>query len=289
MSQNIDYIISRIRDLPTLPDVVAEISRKTSDPKTNAREIGELISRDLSISSKVLKTVNSARYGFKRCISDIRGAIVVLGFDAVRDLSLSIAVFNSLEHKGRTGVFDRTLFWEHSLGVAVASEAIGRMVRYPNPSEIFLAGLLHDIGKVVLDIFTPDDFEVALDMAIEENVLLYEAEKRVFGFTHCEAGLALAKKWTLAENLREAIGYHHNPSPVMANIDYNMTAIVHLADILVRALEIGNGGDSRIPAVRGEVMGIYGELVDKRLKECLEAIDALMQKSMPVLSFAQNQ
>ncbi len=289
MSKKIEYIVSRIRELPTLPDIVAEITRKTSDPNANARQVGQLISRDLSISSKVLKTVNSVRYGFKRQIKDINSAIVGLGFDAVRDLALSIAVFDSLDHKGKSGIFDRTLFWEHSLGVAVASEAVGRFVRYPNPNELFLAGLLHDIGKVILDIYTPDDFEAAVDMAKEENILLVKAEKKVLGFTHCDAGLALARKWNIPENLRETIGYHHNPSPIMANVDFNMTAIVHLADILVRGLEIGNGGDNTIPEVRDEVKELYGELLDKQLKECLETIDKLMQKSAPVLSFVQNQ
>ena len=288
MSHNIEYIVSQIRELPTLPDSVAEITRKMSDPNVNAREIGLLISRDLSISSKVLKTVNSVRYGFKRQIKDINSAIVGLGFDAVRDLALSIAVFDSLDHKGQSGVFDRILFWEHSLGVAVASEAIGSMVRYPNPNELFLAGLLHDIGKVILDIYIPEDFEKAVDMANEESILLVTAEKEVFGFTHCDAGLALAQKWNIPENLREAIGCHHNPSPIMANIDFNMTAIVHLADILVRGLDIGNGGDNKIPELRGEVRDIYGELLDKRLKECLETIDEMMLKSKPILSIIQS-
>ena len=288
MSHNLQFIVSRIKDLPALPDIVAEITRKMSDPKVNAREIGQLISHDLSISSKVLKTVNSVRYGFKRQITDINSAIVGLGFDAVRDLALSIAVFDSLAHKGRAAVFDRALFWEHSLGVAIASEVIGRMVRYPNPSDLFLTGLLHDVGKVVLDIYTPEDFEIAIDMTNEQGILLFDAEKSVYGFTHCEAGAALARKWNMPENLMEAIACHHNPSPIMANVDFNLTAIIHLADILVRGLGIGNGGDNRIPEVRKEVTDLYGGLIKDHLKACLGAIDDMMKKSMPVLSFAQD-
>lgn len=272
--------------MPTLPVIVAEITRKTADPRVNVKEIGRIISSDLSITSKVLRTVNSAHYGFKREISDINSAVVALGFDAVRDIALSIAVFESLTRKGESGIFDRCKFWEHSLGVAVASGVVGRMVGYRGRNDLFLAGLLHDIGKVLLDIYTPELFIQVIDLCMTEDILIAEAEKRVYGFTHAEAGMWLAHQWNLPPELQETIGLHHNPSTLTSKVDFEMTALVHLADIFIRALGIGGPGDSRIPEIGREALERYSDFIDANITDCLTEIRRELVKSMSILKLA---
>jgi putative nucleotidyltransferase with HDIG domain len=283
---NLQILVSRVRQLPTLPVIVAEITRKTADPRVNAKEIGRIISSDLSITSKVLRTVNSAHYGFKREITDINSAIVALGFDAVRDIALSIAVFESLTRKGESGVFDRTKFWEHSLGVAVASGVVGRMAGYSGHNDLFLAGLLHDIGKVLLDIYTPEMFIQVIDLSMTEDLIICEAEKRVYGFTHAEAGIWLARQWNLPIGLQEAIGLHHNPSTLTSKTDFELTAFVHLADIFTRALGIGCPGDSFVPELGREVCEKYSDLIDLKIADYLTEIRREMAKSMSILKLA---
>ncbi|MFC1614809.1 HDOD domain-containing protein [Gemmatimonadota bacterium] len=282
--EKIQDVLGEVKELPTLPTIVTEIHDVTSNPKTCAAELGELISRDLVIAAEVLKVVNSAYYALLRSITTIKDAIVMMGFESVRNLAISVALVDKFGHRGKVGQFDRGRFWEHSLGVGVMSKIIARKVGYSKDEGVFIAGLLHDIGKVILDLKTPYNFMEVIDMTFSRDILLSQAEKEVYGFTHAEVGQWLGEQWHLPESFCQTMGFHHNPRPILATADFDMTAIVHIADIFARAIGIGSGGDNRIPKVNSSVWMRYQDKLTDDLPGLFDEIQGEMTKAEVFLS-----
>jgi len=226
--------IKSIKNLPTLPKVAQEISKMVEDDKTSVTELGKIISTDTAISGRVLRLVNSSFYGFPGKISSISNAIILLGFDVVKSLIICVSVFEMME-KGFPGL------WEHSLGCTIASRLIAKKVKGCDPEEVSVAGLLHDIGKIVVSIQLAEDYEEIKKIIAEKKINFSKAEKEVLELTHEDLGEWLAESWNLPVGLREPISCHHHPQ--QAQQAKLATAIVHLADFLVRAVGHGSGGD----------------------------------------------
>lgn len=230
--------IKAIKSLPTLPEVAQKISKMVEDDKTSATELGKIISTDPAISGRVLRLVNSSFYGFPGRISSISNAIILLGFDVVKSLIISVSVFEMME-KGILGL------WEHSLGCAIASRFIAKKVKGCDPEEVSVAGLLHDIGKVVVSIQLAEDYEEIKKIIDEKKISFITAEKEILELTHEDIGSWLAESWNLPIGLLEPISCHHHPQ--QAQQAKLATAIVHLANFLVRAVGHGSGGDPWVP------------------------------------------
>lgn len=247
--------IESITDLPTLPTVANQIVAIANSPKTSATDVGALINRDQALTGKVLKLVNSSFYGFPQQIKTINHAIVILGFNKVKNIVLTASVFDLT--KGRSGErINIQKFWEHSLGCAIASQIVAQYIgRGLSPDDAFVGGLLHDFGKIIFDQFLPEEFVPVISYRKEKNTLLRSAEKEVLGFDHTQVGTWLAEMWKLPVGLVTAIRYHHNPQS--AREEREMAASVHVGDILTRALGVGNGGDSSIPALSEPLLKQY--------------------------------
>lgn len=243
---NILETVSTITTIPTLPAVVERISTLLKNPETSAEEIGRVISTDQALASKVLKLVNSAFYGFPGKISTITHAVVILGYATIKNIALTASIFKTLKRNDRsfTG-FDLEKFWVHSIACGTAAKTLARSCSYENPEEAFIAGLIHDLGKIVFCQYLPREFHQIIQLTQKKNILIYDSEKELFGATHQEVGAILAQRWNLPTPLQSAIKYHH--IPVKSKEYYEITAIVHCADILVRALDFGNSGDTKIP------------------------------------------
>jgi putative nucleotidyltransferase with HDIG domain len=246
-SADLSRIIARVEDLPTLPRTVLKITELVNDPKSSARDLARIITDDQVLAARLLKLVNSSFYGFPQRISTITGAIVLLGFDAIRNLLLTTSVFDLFPSRKRGSLFRQEQFWDHSLGCAVAAKIIGNHLRYDKVEELFVSGLLHDIGKIVEMIFLPDAFNKIVHLIQNENILMIGAEERILGYSHPEVGKLLAEKWNLPPKLTGVILHHHQPGE--AGRFALEAAIVHLADILCRSLNIGYGGDNKMPAL----------------------------------------
>lgn len=262
----IKQLVSRIENVPTLPVVVGRILAATQDPNTSAEDINQIILTDQSLTAKILKLVNSAFYGFPRRIGTVTEAVVILGFGTIRNLAITASVFHSYGKSG-TGRFDRMAFWRHSLGVGVVCRLLAKKLHMPNREDIFIAGLLHDLGKVILDQHCHSEFKQALELAESRNCSLYDAETEVFGATHAEVGRWLAERWNMPEFLIWSIGYHHTPGEAPENSP--VVCLVHIANAVTRFKGIGNGGDTQKPPIQTEAL--------QRIKFKREYLDSVLQ------------
>lgn len=237
-------VVDRIEKLPTLPVVVTQILSLVESPETSAVDVNRVIANDQALTAKILKLVNSPFYGFSRQISTVTQAVVILGFKTIKSLALSATVFEIFGGSGQEQ-FDRKAFWEHSIGTGVAAQIIAKKMRYPLVEETFIAGIVHDLGKVVLDQFLHQDFTAILAWRDQHRCSLREAEKAVLGVDHAAIGGWLAARWQLPVALQQGIAYHHD----VARTDARevLPAIIHLADLLARTRGIGSGGDNIIP------------------------------------------
>ena len=238
-----------VKDLPTLPTVLEEVTRLVEDPESSTEQIAKAIARDQVLSAKVLKMVNSPIYGFPGRIGSIQHALVLLGFNVIRGIIISTSVFDMME-RAMTGL------WEHSLGCATAAGIIARRAGFEEPEEFTVAGLLHDLGKVVTAVQLPDLHEVIARTVREQDILYYEAEKKVLGFGHDRINAWLGSHWNLPGNVREAMSRHHKPET--ADLYPEVTAAVHIADFVVRLFEYGSGGDDQVSYLSPRTVNMLG-------------------------------
>ncbi|MCD6166955.1 HD family phosphohydrolase [candidate division KSB1 bacterium] len=246
-SKNLLAVVNRIQNLPTLPEVVEKVLALVDDPETSTANLAKIISNDQALMSKVLKVVNSAYYGLPRKISTLTQATVILGFNTIKNLVLTASVFSTFGSDGVQKRFSRADFWAHSLGCATGCKILSKRIRFGLPEEAFVAGLIHDMGKVVIDQFLPQDFGAILDLVDSEKIRIIDAEKKVLGVDHTQIGQWLAEKWNLPPHLVAAIAYHH--APQFAGENKKIVAIVHLSDAIARLEHLGYGGDHQAPII----------------------------------------
>lgn len=271
--------IQNIQDLPTLSAVITKMVEMLDGQDASPKELANLIEQDQSILSAILKLVNSAFYGFPRKITSVHQAVVILGFGTVKSIALGTSIFKAKPRGGEKEVFDRKALWVHSLGVATASKLIARKIGHGDADEAFVAGLLHDVGKVVFDTQFSAEFREVAEKAEDENILILEAEREVLGLDHAEAGQILLFKWQLPLPVVNAVGFHHDLEKAPATYQ-RLAAIVHLADVICRKLKIGSGGDSRIPKVDRSAMKtlhITTPMLEEALKETRDQKELIEQ------------
>ncbi|MBI4569578.1 MAG: HDOD domain-containing protein [Planctomycetes bacterium] len=240
--------IQGISDLPPLPRIVTELQALLADSATTARDVGALISRDPALATKLLKIANSPFYAPAREITTISGAVVLLGFQAVRGIVLAVSIAGALgRQSSRTG-FDRPAFWEHSFAVGAIAREIAKRRGETEMEEYFVAGLVHDLGKVVLDKFLPAEFTGVVERVAgsDGQMSMLAAERELLGTDHTRVGEIVLRRWGLPDQIVGAVRYHHEPGE--ADSSAREVAAVHLADVVARTVMIGNGGDMLVPA-----------------------------------------
>lgn len=218
--------LSSIKDLPTFPTTALEVMRLASDSESSAAELAKIISKDPPLATKILRVANSPYYGFAKKISTIEWAIVALGFETLRETVLSLTLIDLFKGNVTKG-FDPRKFWQHAVDTASAARSIAREARYRIPGEAYAAGLLHDIGTLVLYRYFQEDFSEIYRLINEENMQPSQAEAVVTGTTHGEIGGWLASKWSFPTYLVEAVQLHHSPG--FSQVNPELTAIVHAA------------------------------------------------------------
>ena len=213
--------------------------------------------------------VNSPIYGFPGRISSVQQALILLGLNVVRGLLLGVSVFDVMQ-KSMVGL------WEHSLGCAVTARIIAKKKNIPEPEEVSVSALLHDIGKVVMILRFKEEYERVVKDAESNDLLIMDAEREVFGITHADSGAWIARKWNFPLSLVDVIEYHHKPA--LSKRVPAHAAIVHLADILTRGVGFGFAGDNYVPAVNRTAWELL-ELSDADLREILNEMDQTLSDS----------
>lgn len=234
-----------MKDLPSIPTSVAQILQILDDPDSSAADLSRAISMDQSLTVRILKAVNSAHYGFPRRIDTLDQAVAVLGYRSIRELVLMTSLFNEVNVKSGKASLDRSAFWKHAVGCGLAAKITAKHTGNFEGESVFIAGLLHDIGKVFLDAFLHDEYIRVVEVSQKHGVLLYEAEEKLLGANHTDFGIWLSEEWNLPHNLTSAIMHHHNPG--MSTDHYTIVCLVHFGDILDRALNVENSLDYDIP------------------------------------------
>ena len=246
-------IEDELQDLPPLPAVIMRVMQTVNDPTTSASDLNRLIAGDQALASKVLRLVNSSYYGFPSRIATITNAVVILGFNTVRNLSTALGVFNTFDPTGCETALDRDEFWAHSIAVAVASGVIAKRKGIASKvvEEVFVGGLMHDIGKLFLDQYFPAQYAIAIKLATAANISIWDAEKTALGVGHALVGKRIAEKWNLPPSLTSMITLHHQPA--FAKEHFEVTSIVQAADYVAHKLSLGNAGDNFLPPLAPEV------------------------------------
>ena len=273
---DLNRIIGKIEDLPTLPRTVLKITELVNNPRSSARDLARIITDDQVLTARLLKLVNSSFYGFPQRISTVTGAIVLLGFDAIRNLLLTTSVFDIFANNQEADRLNQEKYWDHSIGCAVGAKVIGNALRHDKIEELFVSGLLHDIGKIVEMMFLPKEFSKLTAYTHRKQVLIRVAEEKLLGYTHAEIGEWLAQRWNLPPKLVSIIAHHHQPST--AGQFTLEAAIIHFADILCRALNIGFGGDDKIPqldAFAWDALKIKTQAIEPIMQEIKKEFDEI--------------
>jgi HD-like signal output (HDOD) protein len=262
--------LARLRSVPTLPRILERIVSALEDQNVDFESVAELIEIDQALTSQILRLANSAFYSSAGQVGRVSQALIVLGAVVSRSVLLTSGVLD-LRRVPLRG------FWEHSLGCAVAAGAIAKVTGLGQPEEVTAAGLMHDLGKVVLCKELPDVFACVVARATAERRPFGEVERELLEVDHCEMASWIVTRWRFPASLADPIAFHHAPGRAPTARDE--TAIVHVANSLVRGLGYGFGGDPRVPRVDAGAWARLG-LGAERLDRVLASYEADLDRAL---------
>ncbi len=277
---SIEDIIAAVNDLPALPQVVLKIMDLTQDPRATAQDIGNVISHDQALTARVLRMANSAYYGYPRKVATAAEATVLLGFSTIRSVVLAASINDILNRELSGYALGVGEMWKHSFGTAMASRHIAKRCRFKAIEVAYTAGLLHDIGKVILNNFMKQTYHEVVAVATTEQISFLEAENRVLGFNHAVIGSRVARKWQLPAEIVEAIAFHHNPAGAEKNP--LLTACVHVSEALCTSMGLGGGLDGMLYPISKnaiELLGLGGQDIEDIAYELSDVMIELAQGS----------
>jgi putative nucleotidyltransferase with HDIG domain len=242
MAVKLEYIMKRIDTLPSLPNSALRVIQMTKNPETTIKDLQFTIGLDPSLAASILRQANSAYYGYARRISTLTDAIVILGFQTIQGLAMAAAVSPLLKKKIEGYNIDQEGLWKHSMLTAMISLRLSKRLRKPFADIAFTAGLLHDIGKLVLSVYIQEIGPFLLDKLEQEDLSYSELEEKIIGFDHAAIGGFICQSWNLPEDISEPVSYHHKPAQ-SANFP-ELTAVIHIANVLAQTLGLGDSADS---------------------------------------------
>lgn len=246
-TENREDLFRKIRDfvdrMPSLSTTVTKVMEICNKPNTSPNDLNRVISLDPVLTGQVLKLINSAYYSLPNQITSLTRAIIMLGLNTVKNLALSTAVLGTMGRE-KSQCFSMDRFWTHSICVGVTAKALAGVRNIPaaNREEYFVAGLLHDLGKMPLSNCFPEEYQKALALADLQRCALVRAEKMIFGFDHRLAGKMIAEKWQLNQSMVTSLSHHHNPDAV-AEPHRELVSTVAVANLYANLFDIGSAGD----------------------------------------------
>ena len=242
--KQIEGYIRKVSDLPTIPSVLFKVWRLCESPDSTPSEIEEVISLDQALTSKIIRVANSAFYKRSSRASNVKSAIVNIGFEAVKTIAIAASVTTLFKKRKKISkYFSLKDFWKHSIGVGVASKIFAEKVEGVNPENCFCAGILHDIGKFVENLVVPEGFVKALSVSTRKGVTISEAEMEVLGVNHAFFGEVFAEHWNFSDELKRIIADHHKSLEEIDELYLVETGVVKVADSIIRDIQFGFPGD----------------------------------------------
>jgi len=281
----LDQLVERADQLPVMSPVHARLMRMIREADVSAEALSEVIAEDPSLTAQVLRLVNSAVYGLPKKVGTVSQAVLLLGFDTVATQVLERARTALKEPADRAGPLDFKAFWQHAVAVAVGARTLARRVEHPNDEALFVAGLLHDVGRILMAQFMPDDLARAMDEAARLRTPIVRVERETFGFTHCRLGARLAERWDLPDLVVDAVAFHHAPDLTERhNLE---TRIVQAANVLAKAMGLGRSGDDRpgsIPPETVELLRLEAAELEELMGEIVAEFNEISASVLAVLA-----
>ena len=286
MAKRPEDLVKGVIKLISLPEIFIRVNQIMEDPNHNAKQLGEVIGHDPALTARILRIVNSAYYSLVTKVELVSRAVSIIGEDDLRNLVLATSAVDTFKRIPNQLV-DIDLFWRHSVHTGIVSRLLSKHCNILHGERLFVAGMLHDIGKLILYFKEPELSQEVLLNAAESDGILYRAEKEIIGFTHADVGAALIDAWQLADTLKDVIGNHH--TPLKAKKFPTETAIVHIANCVVNAI----GPDTEInehllddyPSFEPETLKITGldlnilpKIMDQAWEQAGDVLDIICPK-----------
>ena len=286
MANKPEDLVKGVVKLISLPEIYIRVSQALEDENHNAKQLGDIIGHDPALTARILRIVNSAYYSLASQVEVVSRAVSVIGEDDLRNLVLATSAVDTFKRIPNQLV-DIDLFWRHSVHTGIVARLLSKYCNILHGERLFVAGMLHDIGKLVLYFKEPELSQQVLLKAADTDGQLYKAEKEIIGFTHGDVGAALIDAWKLSDTLKEVIAYHHTP---LSAKDYRIeTSIVHIANCIVNAIdpdvEINEHLLDDYPSFEPKTLEITGlnlnvlpEVMDKAWEHAAEVLDIICPK-----------
>ena len=238
-------VLKRVNDIPSLPQFVIDTLKKLDDPKSSAQDVADKLSRDEGLVLRILRLANSAYYGLPRRITGVSEAISLLGFKTVKSIVLAASVYKFMDGSFTGYALDRGELWKHSLSVAFASRYLAKKIKGLDDEEAYVAGMVHDIGKIVLNDYVRFGYGIIAKLVEDDQVPFMDAERQVLGFDHAQVGGLIMEQWNLPETYMLAARNHHSPweLPEESKPHQVFVDVIHVANILCLMLGVGLGAD----------------------------------------------
>ena len=257
------------RSLGSYGPVLLEIEAALQSPQCNLSTIGDAIQKDPDLTARLLRLANSPFFGFANRLSTVAEAVSLLGIQQIQDMIVASSVLD--QFKGvPDSLVNKDSFWRHSLAVGITARLLAMERRLPKPDKFFVAGLLHDVGRLVLLSQAAEWAQKVFECYQSEKILLREAEKKILGYDHQQIAAELLQSWSYPPVLVQAVAYHHTPNQSVSKLD---AAVVHIADHLVNAMGIGSSGEQFVPPLDDKAWSLLG-LETENLAKIVEAVDA---------------
>ncbi len=271
--ERLDELVEEVRDLPmSMSETLPAVIDACDDADTSVNQLSALIGADQSLVAMLLKLANSAYYGYARRIETLPEAIVLLGYSTIKSLAITSTTMNLLFQREDDLTEVRHRIWSHSLGTGVAARALARKRGNIHPEKAFLAGLLHDLGLIIMSVYRTDEFRTALERASGQGVRFEDVEEAAFGFDHATLGALVAEAWSFPATHCEAIRLHHDPDA--AELQPTLVHCTHLADWLVQEVGIGRLTDAEELPVADCALDEFG-IPREQLGRVVESVRSL--------------
>ncbi|MEQ8222744.1 MAG: HDOD domain-containing protein [Candidatus Eremiobacterota bacterium] len=272
-------ILERVKDsleeVASMPHVAAKALELLNEAEPSAAVLSKVFELDMVLTGKLLKIVNSAYYGFTKQVTTVPQAITILGHDNLKSILISTIAFE-LFSKGKGGLIPPQGLWLHSLGTASFSQALAREMNLPKPEEYYIVGLLHDIGKLILDQNLSEEFRKVMTIVKARRLAIYEVEEQILGMNHSDIGHMVAVYWKIPERVAMAIKFHHILSLCPDKDILQMAAIVQMADFFCNLQHMGDSGNIKVSLVQKEskdIVNLAPDIKQKIIQEVKQDIE----------------